>query len=98
MPCLFPPRHPISYYKANKGPHLWRLVRQETSLFLLIIEPPLLCQVLTHYLLPAVVVAVATNVPRYLETIHNEGARHSNDTGPVFKVHLQNIQDVSNPV
>ena len=49
-------------------------------------NPALSCQVLTHYLLPAVVVAVAINVPRFLETIQSEGARHSNNTGAVFKV------------
>ena len=41
---LCPSRHPISYYKANKGPHTWRMVRQETSLFPSIESLSLSCQ------------------------------------------------------
>ena len=68
-------RHPIAYYNANKGSNPWRKVSSIARWLRVYLSgnynlqtSPL--EVLTHYLLPVLFVAILTNAPRFLEMEH----------------------------
>ena len=59
-------------------------------------------QVLTHYLLPVVALAVGTNIPRFLEMIQSrkmvEEGRGGIESEGVFKVPMFHLKHISKAV